>query len=158
MPYWQLFYHIIWSTKNRLPLITEEHESIIYEYLRGKAIGLEATVYALNGMPDHVHMVASIPPKIAVATFIGQIKAVAATLFNKSPTSNTPLFWQAEYGVFSFDKKRLPNFVTYVEHQKQHHTENSTIPILDVIMTHSHSDYVKSPFPTHMTIHFGIKK
>jgi hypothetical protein len=99
--------------------------------LRAKAIDLKATVYALNGMPDHVHMVVSIPPKIAVATFIGQIKAVAATHFNKLRTSTTLLFWQAEYGVFSFDKKRLPNIITYVERQKQHHAENSTIPLLE---------------------------
>lgn len=63
MPYWQLFYHIVWSTKDRLPLLTPEAEPIIYGFLRGKAIGLGATLFALNGIADHVHMVAAIPPK-----------------------------------------------------------------------------------------------
>ena len=57
MPYWQLFYHIVWSTKNREPLLTPEIEPIIYGYLRAKAIGLGAVVFALNGVLDHVHLV-----------------------------------------------------------------------------------------------------
>ncbi|MCP4367700.1 MAG: IS200/IS605 family transposase, partial [Deltaproteobacteria bacterium] len=83
MPYYQLFYHIVWATKNRLPLLTAQIEPTIHNYVRTKAIGLEATVFAINGIEDHVHVVASIPPKIAVSTFIGQIKAVASTKFNK---------------------------------------------------------------------------
>ena len=130
MPYWRLFYHIVWSTKNREPLLTPTVESIIYGFLRSKATGLGAQVFALNGTLDHVHIVVSIPPKIAVAKFVGQIKAVASTRFNKS-SPKTPFFWQREYGVFSFDAKRLPNFVAYVEQQKEHHAQNALIPILE---------------------------
>jgi putative transposase len=131
MPYWQLFYHIVWSTKNRMPLLTPEVEPVIYGYLRSKAIGLGATLFALNGTVDHVHVVASIAPAIAVAKFIGQVKAVASTKFNKSGQSNTPFFWQEEYGVFSFDGKRLPNYIAYVERQKEHHAQGNAISILE---------------------------
>jgi len=131
MPYWQLFYHIVWSTKNREPLLTPDVEPIIHGFLRSKAIGLEAVVFALNGTVDHVHLVAAIPPKIAVAKFIGQVKAVASTKFNKSGMSQVAFFWQEEYGVFSFDGKRLPNYIAYVERQKEHHAQRTTIPILE---------------------------
>jgi len=131
MPYWQLFYHIVWATKNREPLLTPKVEPVIYGFLRSKAIGLEGTLFALNGVADHVHMVISIPPKIAVATFIGQVKGVASTKFNKSGLSETPFFWQEEYAVFSFDGKRLPNYIAYVERQKEHHAQRTTIPILE---------------------------
>ena len=131
MPYWQLFYHLVWSTKDRLPLLTSDIETDIFDLLRSKAIGLGATVFALNGVPDHVHMVAAIPPRIAVAKFIGQIKAVASTKFNKSGISEVPFFWQEEYGVFSFDGKRLPNYIAYVECQKVHHAQGTVIPVLE---------------------------
>ena len=131
MPYWQLFYHIVWSTKNREPLLTSDVEPIIYDLLRSKAIGLGATVFALNGVVDHTHLVAAIPPKIAIAKFIGQIKAVASTKFNKSGMGDAAFFWQEEYGVFSFDSKRLPNYIAYVERQKQHHAQNTAIPVLE---------------------------
>ncbi len=132
MPYWQLFYHLVWSTKKRQPLLTVEIEPIIHNYLRTKAIGLGATVFALDGTPDHVHMVASIPPKIAVANFVGQVKAVASTKFNKTNYGRAhPFFWQNEYGAFSFDRKRLPAVIAYVDRQKEHHSKNSTIAVLE---------------------------
>ena len=131
MPYWQLFYHIVWATKNREPLLTPDIEPAVHGFLRSKAVGLEAVVFALNGMADHVHMVVSIPPKLAVAKFIGQVKGVASTRFNKSGQGDHLLFWQEEYAVFSFDGKRLPNYIAYVERQKEHHAAMTTIPVLE---------------------------
>lgn len=131
MPYYQLFYHLVWSTKNREPLLTPQVEPIIHNFLRTKAIGLGATVFALNGIDDHVHVVASIPPRIAVAKFVGQIKAVASTKFNNRYPDHPSFFWQEEYGAFSFDGKRLPNYIAYVERQKEHHAKQRTIPILE---------------------------
>ena len=132
MPYWKLLYHIVWSTKERLPLLTRSAESQVYGFIRGKAVGLGATVFALGGTEDHVHVVAAIPPRIAVARFIGQIKGVASARYNKAHPES-PIYWQAEYGAFSFDVKRLPNYVSYVERQKEHHTQRTTIPLLERI-------------------------
>ncbi len=131
MPYWQLYYHVVWSTRNRQPWLTPEAETIIYRIIRAKANELEGVVFALNGTTDHTHLVVAIPPKIAVATFIGQVKGVASALFNKEHAHEVPFAWQAEYGAFSFDKKRLPNVVAYVERQKEHHQGSTIIPILE---------------------------
>ena len=131
MPFCKLFYHVVWATKNRLPLVTPEVEPAAYDYIRHKAMGLEGTVFALNGMADHVHLVVSIPPRLAVATFIGQVKGVTSAKINKDQAGALPLYWQEEYGVFSFDEKRLPNFVGYVERQKQHHAEQRLYGILE---------------------------
>lgn len=130
MPFWQLFYHLVWSTKNREPVLTPDIESIVYGHIRSKATGLGAMLFALNGVADHVHMVVAIPPAIAVARFVGQIKGVSAAQTNRGGFS--PIVqWQREYGAFSFDAKRLPNFVAYVEHQKEHHAQARLIPALE---------------------------
>ena len=131
MPYWQLFYHVVWSTKNREPLLTPELEPLVYELVRSKTSNLEGKIFALNGMRDHVHLVASIPPKVAVATFIGQVKAFVSTRINQSQLVSFPFAWQEEYGLFSFDKKRLPHHVAYVERQKEHHAQGTLIPLLE---------------------------
>ena len=133
MPYWRLFYHIVWATKKREPVLTPDVESIIHNHLLAKAVGLGATVFAVNGWEDHVHMVAAVPPKISLSKFIGQIKAVATAKFNKSGHPQAPIYWQEQYAVFSFDRKRLPNYVRYVERQKEHHANHTTIPILERI-------------------------
>ncbi len=131
MPYWQLYYHIVWDTKNREPLLTPEVEPIIYGFLRNKAMDLRATVFALGGVEDHVHMVVSIPPTVLLSKFVGQVKAVASTKYNKSTFAGAPFFWQQEYGIFSFDAKRLPNFTAYANNQKQHHAQRTAIPVLE---------------------------
>ena len=130
MPYWQLFYHLVWSTKNREPLLTSEVEPIVYGLIRSKVIGLGGTLFALNGIEEHIHVVSAIPPAIAVAKFVGQVKGATATRFNKGGFGAV-LYWQEEYGAFSFDGKRLPNFVSYVERQKEHHAQSKTIPVLE---------------------------
>jgi putative transposase len=106
-------------------------EPIIYGYLRNKALGLDASVYALNGYLDHAHLVTSIPPKIAISKFVGQIKAVASVKYNQSRPGSAPFYWQEEFGAFSFDRKRLPYVVAYVDNQKLHHASNNLIPILE---------------------------
>ena len=131
MPYWQLFYHLVWSTKDRQPLLTPQVEKHIYGYLASKAVGLKGVVYTIGGIIDHVHMVVSIPPAISVSKFVGQIKGATSTRFNKSGISDVPFKWQDEYGAFSFDAKRLPNYIAYVERQKEHHAEGTIIPILE---------------------------
>ncbi|MEM7336333.1 MAG: IS200/IS605 family transposase [Chloroflexota bacterium] len=131
MPFYQLYYHLVWCTKNRSPSITPEIETIIYSYLKFKAMNLGGIVHALNGIEDHVHMVVTIPPKISVAKFVGQVKGACSTRFNKEHKGFPSFAWQIEYAAFSFDKKRLPYIVKYVEHQKVHHRERSLIPILE---------------------------
>ncbi|TMC59638.1 MAG: IS200/IS605 family transposase [Chloroflexi bacterium] len=131
MSYWQLYYHVVWATKHRVPILTPPIEETVHGMLRRKAVALEATVFALNGPEDHIHMVVAIPPKIAVATFVGQVKAAVSTTSNKESGAMQSLYWQDAYGVFSFDRKRLPNYVAYVEKQKEHHTNGTTIPILE---------------------------
>jgi len=76
-------------------------------------------------------MVVSIPPAVSVAKFVGQIKGVASTKSNKSGVSRVRFQWQDEYGAFSFDAKRLPNYIAYAQRQKEHHREGTTIPVLE---------------------------
>ena len=124
MPYWRMFYHIVWGTKNREEFISPTWESDLYGYLWGKATALECIPHAIGGMPDHVHVVISIPPKLAVAKTIGLLKGASSHHINTNYINGT-FAWQGEYGAFSFSEKALPKIVAYVNNQKKHHSENS---------------------------------
>jgi putative transposase len=62
MTYWRLYYHLIWGTKNRLPLIDPSFESDLFRVLTAKAGTLGANVHAIGGVENHIHIAASIPP------------------------------------------------------------------------------------------------
>jgi putative transposase len=124
MPYWRLFYHVVWGTKNRFPLVESAWEDDLHGYIWGKATALECIPHAINGMSDHLHVVISIPPKLSVATTIGQMKGSSSHHVNDRYMDGV-FAWQAEYGVLSFSEKSLSRVVGYVKNQKKHHADNT---------------------------------
>ena len=126
MSYTKLFYHIVWATKNREPIITASIEHLLFQYIAKKAIGLGGIVHALNGTSDHVHLIVSIPVSIPISKFIGQVKGVSSTKINKSGLGDGYFSWQSEYSVFSMSEKELSFYIRYAENQKHHHKEGTT--------------------------------
>lgn len=131
MPYWRLFYHIVWGTKNRLPLVESAWEADLYGYIWGKATALECIPHAINGIPDHIHVIISIPPKLSVATLIGQLKGASSHRVNEIFVTHQSFAWQAEYGVVSFSERSLSRVVNYVKNQKKHHAEHTLDPAME---------------------------
>jgi putative transposase len=117
MPYWRLFYHVVWSTKDRQPLIDPAWEKDLYGYLWGKATALECIPHAINGMPDHMHVVLSIPPRLAIAEIVGQLKG-ASSHHNNAQYLDGAFAWQAEYSIFSISESVLEKTVAYINMQK----------------------------------------
>ena len=78
MTYWRLHYHIIWATYDREPSITPEREKMFYGvfYNKGKELGL--IIHAAGNIEDHVHIVVSIPPKLAIANCVRHLRKARA--------------------------------------------------------------------------------
>ena len=114
MPYWQLYYHFIWGTKNRLPLIDSALEPDLYRAIAAKTQGLGGFVHAIGGMEDHIHLAVSVPPKIAPAKFIGDVKGNSSHYVNHVIKPDFEFYWQDEYGVLSFSERNLASVVRYI--------------------------------------------
>ena len=130
MGHWQTFYHLVWGTKNRLPLIDEERDRLIQQSIRATCAKQDAFVFAIGAMPDHAHLAVSIPPAIAVAEFMRLIKGASSHLINKvsALSAHQTFAWQAEYGVFTFGERSLNDVRDYVMNQRKHHAEGSLLP------------------------------
>jgi putative transposase len=126
MPLWRLYYHLVWATKEREPLIQPAVETDIYKYIVSKAAEIDVYVYAINGWYDHVHMIVGIPPKHAVASVVKRIKGASSRFMNQSGLIDQIFAWQEGYGVFSLGEKQRPSAEAYVHNQKKHHTEQTT--------------------------------
>jgi putative transposase len=131
MSYWRLFYHATWATKSRQPLILPEFEQAVYRVIIAKAKSLDALVYAIGGTEDHIHLVASIPPDIALNSAIGQVKGNSSHFINSVIHPDFEFSWQREYGIVSFGSKQLPMVIEYVHNQKAHHAENRLFTALE---------------------------
>jgi len=121
MQYWSLFYHFVWGTANREPLISQAWEESLHKVIVAKARQLGATVLAVGGTDDHIHLAVSVPPTLALSRFIGQVKGNSSHFVNHVVHPDMTFAWQDEYGVISFDRGRLKTVAQYVQSQRQHH-------------------------------------
>ncbi len=133
MPYWKCYYHIVWATKYREPIITPAYEQIIFAAIQEKCAEFESPLLAVNAVSDHIHVAACIPPSIAVSKWVGSIKGSTARAVNISLELPTRFHWQGSYGVMSFGEKVLPQVKSYIANQKQHHAQGTVNPHLEQI-------------------------
>src|SRR5690606_39705480 len=115
MPFWRCFYHVVWTTKRRAPLIDNTNEPLLFEIIQTKTAELGGVIFAVNAVSDHVHVAVSIPPKIAVAQWVRRVKGVSAHEINvRFPNSLDGFRWQDSYGVLTFGAKNLDTVVDYI--------------------------------------------
>lgn len=132
MNLWRLYYHLVWATKKRQPLITANKETELYRYIIGKADALGSIIHGIGGIENHIHIVASIPPSLSIADFVKNVKGSSAHFLNHTFPNSGPAFsWQRGYGVFSLGGKQLTQAVEYVKHQKTHHLQGTTVASLE---------------------------
>jgi len=131
MTYWRLHYHLIWSTQDRQPTLTAEREKMFYGVLYRKAEELGLKIHAAGNVNDHVHVVASIPPKLSVAECVRQIKGASAYAINRMPGSDGQFKWQAGYGALSIGERSLETVMAYVAKQKEHHRDKAATNIYE---------------------------
>ena len=127
--HWELYYHIVWATKGRQELITPLREGTIFNAIRQQAEEQGGDVLAIGGMPDHVHVVTTIPPSIAPAEFVRKLKGYSSRVANLD--DGEQFEWQTGYGIFTVSKRNLKMAVEYVEKQKEHHARHTVIQPLE---------------------------
>ncbi len=126
----RLFYHFIWTTKNREFLIDDEIEKILFRCIPTKIKRLNGICHQIGITQDHIHLAASVPPVISLSYFVKSIKGNSSHLINNT-FLNQYFNWQKGYGVISFDEKLLPTVKKYIANQKQHHKDNDLNALLE---------------------------
>jgi putative transposase len=126
MPFWRLYYHLIWPTRHREHLLSAEVEAQLYPYLVSKAAENGVYVYAINGWYDHIHMVVAIPPKHAVAEIVKRLKGASSYYVSNELRSMENFAWHRGYGALSVGERQRSIAEAYVLNQKQHHAQQTT--------------------------------
>ena len=133
MAMWRLYYHLVWATKERQPLISPQKETELYHYIISKADTLNCIVHAIGGTENHIHLIVSIPPTQSIAEFVKNIKGSSSHYLNQIWQNPNRFGWQEGYGVFSLGQRQLEQAVAYVINQKEHHLQNTVNSHLEQI-------------------------
>jgi REP element-mobilizing transposase RayT len=123
--YTNLLYHIVFSTKDRRPLITAERELRLYDYIGGSIRGMGGISLELNGAEDHVHILAKLRPDRALSDVLRDLKANATGWMHEVFPTLKQFAWQRGYGAFTVSHSNVDEVRQYIARQKEHHRKTS---------------------------------
>jgi putative transposase len=107
----------------RTPNSTISRKAYLHRYLGGLVNRLHGTPLEINGMADHVHVLARIKPVISISEFLGKFKAVSSGWANRQTRGRFK--WQVKYGAFTVSQSQVERVREYIRNQELHHSRIS---------------------------------
>lgn len=119
--YRQIFYQLVFGTKNRKPSIARTYDVELYKYIAGIIKNKHCKLYRINGIEDHIHIMSDLHPTVCLSDYIKDIK-VASSIWMKD-SGLFPSFegWQDGYGAFTYSLREKDRIINYIKNQKEHH-------------------------------------
>jgi putative transposase len=123
--YTNLLYHIVFSTKNRIPLIADDLREELYKYIGGIIRAEGGVQIEIGGTKDHVHILAKFKPAISISEMLNRIKANSSKWANDQKMEYHKFGWQEGYAAFSVSKSQAPAIAQYIRNQEEHHRKQT---------------------------------
>lgn len=123
--YIKIWIHAVWSTKERLPIIKPEIETVIFAFISNQFKESGCPVRIINGMPDHIHCLFLLNPQKSISEVIKQIKGSSSHFINKENLIKEKFSWQTGYSAFSVSESAVDKVYKYITNQKQHHQKRT---------------------------------
>ena len=112
--------HLVFSTKDREPLITTNIRARLHEYLGGCFRGLDLLPLEIGGVQDHVHNLIAYKPTHRLADVLRDVKR-ATTKFCREELGINRFQWQEGYGAFGVNRSSVDAVRRYIQNQEEHH-------------------------------------
>ncbi|HVJ86806.1 MAG TPA: IS200/IS605 family transposase [Caulifigura sp.] len=119
-----LHVHIVFSTKERRPLLTQRLRHLLFPYVAGILQAEKGHLVEGGGVDDHAHFLVQLHQQTSVAECARLIKANSSKWLRENQDDRW-LGWQDGYGAFSVSQSNVPDVRTYIRNQEQHHAKMS---------------------------------
>jgi REP element-mobilizing transposase RayT len=123
--YISCYLHVVFSTKNRRPLIDSDLQKRLWPYLGGIARENGIKALSIGGISDHVHLLLSLPSTITIAKSVQLIKGGSSKWIHETFPVKKDFAWQEGYGAFSINISIIEETIKYIERQEEHHRKRS---------------------------------
>jgi REP element-mobilizing transposase RayT len=125
MPYTCIIYHIVFSTKHRDPVLKKDKRPDLFRYMWGMIKNKKCHLYRINAVEDHIHILSSLHPTVALADFIKDLKVGSSKWIKESGIFPAFRHWQISYGAFTHSEAEKKRLIRYIVHQQEHHRDVS---------------------------------
>jgi putative transposase len=119
--YCNLLYHLLFSTKERRPLISSAMKPRLHDYIGGIVRGEDGDLLEINSVADHLHLLVRLHPTRAVADVVRLIKSNSSKWANDKFRSGPKFAWQEGYAAFTVSQSQVPHLLDYIRGQEEHH-------------------------------------
>jgi REP element-mobilizing transposase RayT len=120
----QIYLHLIWSTKNRIPFLKDERlRGEMHAYLAGACKNLDSPPLKLGGVEDHIHVACRLSRKISISDLVRALKRESSKWIKKQDASLGSFYWQEGYGAFSISPSHVAQLQHYIADQVNHHRQ-----------------------------------
>lgn len=123
--YAQLLYQIVFSTKNRNPVLIKSNRIELFKYIRGIFESKKCLLYQINGVEDHLHILTGVHPSISVSNLVKDIKIASSRFIQDNNLFPAFKGWQVGYGAFTYHINSKEALSFYIEDQEEHHKKIS---------------------------------
>lgn len=120
MSFTNLKYHIVFSTKERRGLLTDDIRPRIVQYIGGVARAGKSTLFEGGGVKDHLHLAVSVHPTVAISDFVREVKSKSSGWLRQEMGFGR-FRWQDEYAAFTVSQSQWTSVLKYIRTQKTHH-------------------------------------
>jgi putative transposase len=123
--YTNLLYHIVFSTRDRRPIITTERRPRLYDYIGGIIREFGGISLAIGGIEDHLHLLVKLRPDKALYNLLRDLKANSSGWMHDVFPDAKDFYWQKGYGAFTVSMSQMPAVSRYIADQERHHKKRS---------------------------------
>ncbi len=117
----KLYVHIIFHTKYNQDLIDAAIEAELYAYIGGIIKANESFPIKINGIQNHIHILAAMSKNIALAKFVEEIKRNSSRWIKTKGKQYQSFAWQGGYAGYSVSQSVVEKVERYIDNQKEHH-------------------------------------
>ncbi len=144
--YTDITYHIVFGTKHRVRVLHKSRRNDLFQFITGILTNHRCQLYRIGGVEDHLHILTSLHPSLALADLIKTIKTAASDWIKGHGVFPAFNYWQEGYGAFTTNLQGRPPLIAYIQNQEEHHRIRTfTDELHDMVKAHGlkwHPDHL----------------
>src|SRR6266513_3128948 len=125
MSYLKVWIHLVWSTKNRKPLLLKEVRSILFPHIKKNAKEKGIYIDFINGYTDHIHILISLNREQSISGIVQLIKGESSYWVNQQKLIPERFGWQDQYFAVSVSESGINKVREYIKNQEEHHKKKT---------------------------------
>lgn len=137
----QIYIQVVFAVKGRESLIHSSWEVELYKYITGIISNKGQKLLAINGMPDHIHLLIGMKPSCCLSDLIREVKKSTNEFIKERKFLNHQFYWQEGYAAFSYSHSALDDVIAYIKNQKERHKKQSFREEYTGLLKKFHVDY-----------------